>query len=70
MDQLTEIVAKHLNENVLVVTHGGGIKNFLIKIGYIGRKSFREGSFKHGGYMKILSDGKSFSIEEMNGMEA
>jgi len=69
MEKLKKIATTHLNENVLIVTHGGCIKNFLIKIGYIERKSFIEGSFKHGGYMKLLSDGKNFSIEEMEGIK-
>lgn len=69
MQKIKEIVFKHLNENVLVVTHGGDIKNFLVKIGYIERKSFKEGSFIHGGYMKVISDGNNFSVELMDGIE-
>ena len=69
MKKLKNIATMHLNGNVLIVTHGGCIKNFLIKIGYIERKLFSEGSFKHGGYMKLLSDGKNFSIEEMEGIK-
>lgn len=69
MKKLKEIATMHLNGNVLIVTHGGCIKNFLIKIGYVDRKSFPEGSFKHGGYMKLLSDGKNFSIKEMEGIK-
>ena len=69
MVKLKKIATTHLNKKVLVVTHGGPIKNFLIKIGYIERKLFLEGSFKHGGYMKLLSDGKNFSIEEMEGIK-
>jgi broad specificity phosphatase PhoE len=69
MGKLKKIATRHLNKNVLVVTHGGPIKNFLIKIGYIERKSFIEGSFKHGGYMKLVSDGKNFFIEEMEGIK-
>ena len=69
MGKLKKIATMHLNKNVLIVTHGGPIKNFLIKIGYIDRKSFTEGSFKHGGYMKLVSDGKNFLIEEMEGIK-
>lgn len=69
MEKLKKIATMHLNKNVLIVTHGGCIKNFLIKIGYIERKLFFEGSFKHGGYMKLLSDGKNFSVEEMEGIK-
>ncbi|MFA5783150.1 MAG: histidine phosphatase family protein [Bacteroidales bacterium] len=67
--KLKEIAAMHLNGNVLIVTHGGCIKNFLIKIGNMDRKSLSEGSFKHGGYMKLLSDGKNFFIKEIEGIK-
>jgi broad specificity phosphatase PhoE len=67
--KLKKIVTMHLNGNVLIVTHGGNIKNLLIKIGNMKRKLLTEGSFKHGGYMKLLSDGKNFSIEEMEGIK-
>jgi len=69
LNKLKEIATMHLNEKVLIVTHGGCIKNFLIKIGYVKRKLFLEGSFKHGGYMKLLSDGKTFFIKEMDGIK-
>ena len=69
MEKLKEIATTNLNKNVLVVTHGGCIKNFLIKIGHTKRKLFIEGSFKHGGYMKLLSDGQNFFIEEMEGIK-
>ena len=69
MKKLKNIATMHLNGNVLIVTHGGCIKNFLIKIGYIERKLFSEGSFKHGGYMKLLSDGKNFFIKEIEGIK-
>lgn len=69
MEKLKKIATLHLHENVLVVTHGGCIKNFLIKTGYMERKSYSEGSFKHGGHMKLISDGSNFSIEEIKGLE-
>ncbi len=67
MKKLKKIAAIHSNGNVLVVTHGGCIKNFLIKIGYMERKLLPEGSFKHGGYMKLFSNGKNFFIKEIKG---
>ena len=69
MGKLMEISINHPNESVLVVTHGGDIKNFLVKVGYIERKSFKEGSFIHGGYMKVISDGNNFSVELIDGIE-
>lgn len=70
MQQIKEIHQMHPTKNVLVVTHGGCIKNFLMEIKYVERKSFVEGSFRHGGYMKVSFDGKNFSVDEMKGMKS
>ena len=56
------------NKNVLVVSHAGPIRNFLIKIGYAKRKDLSGGSFKHGGYVKVFSDGVNFSVKEVQGI--
>ena len=53
-----------LNKNVLVVTHGGCIKNFLIKIGYAERRALQSGSFKHGEYVILQSEGLNFFVKE------
>ncbi|MEQ1500473.1 MAG: histidine phosphatase family protein [Parcubacteria group bacterium] len=68
IQKIQEITTTHPNKTVLVVTHGGCIKNFLVKIGYTGGKSLPEGSFKHGGYVKLQSDGVNFIVEEAEGI--
>ncbi len=68
-NKLQKIATTHLNKNVLIVTHGGCIKNLLIQLGYMNRKSFSEGSFKHGNYLKLLSDGKNFIIKKVEGLK-
>ena len=68
MLQLREIAVAYPNKNVLVVTHAGCVKNFLIKMDYVKRKELKEGSFKNGGYIKLLSDGVDFFIKEVEGI--
>lgn len=68
MNQINEITEKHLDKTVLVVTHGGCIKNFLVKIGYTEGQPLLEGSFDHGGYVKVLSDGIKYFVEEIDGI--
>src|SRR3989338_10264961 len=64
LKQLKEIAVTYSNKNVLVVTHAGCIRQFLIQIGYSDRKTLSSGSFKHGGYVKVLSDGIEFFVKE------
>ncbi len=66
--KLREISAAYPNKNVLVVSHAGPIRNFLIKIGYAERKTLAGGTFKQGGYVKVLSDGVDFFVKEVWGL--
>ena len=66
--QLKEIAVMYSNKNVLVVTHAGCIRQFLIKIGYADRKTLSGGSFKQGGHVKILSDGVEFFVKDVEGI--
>jgi len=66
--QLKEIATTYPNKNVLVVTHAGCIKQLLIKIGYADRKTLSGGSFRQGGYAKVLSDGIGFFVKEVQGI--
>lgn len=67
--QLREIAVAYPNKNVLVVTHAGCIKNFLIKTGYMERKTSTEWYFKNAGFVKTLSDGVDFFIKEVQGIQ-
>jgi 2,3-bisphosphoglycerate-dependent phosphoglycerate mutase len=66
--QLREIAVAYPNKTVLVVTHGGCMRNFLVKMGYIERKTLSEFHFKNGGYIRVLSDGVDFFIKEVEGI--
>ena len=66
--QLREIAVAYPNKTVLVVSHGGPIRMFLAKIGYKTKKELSGGTFKNGGYVKILSDGIDFIIKDAQGI--
>ena len=67
--KLREIAVAYPNKNVLVVGHAGPIRNFLIRVGYAERKNLPGGSFKQGGYVKVLSDGVNFFVKEVHGIK-
>lgn len=69
INQLREIAVIYPNKNVLVVTHTGCMKNFLIKIGYAKRKELLSKSVKNAAHVKIFSDGEHFFIKEVEGIE-
>ncbi|HUC88675.1 MAG TPA: histidine phosphatase family protein [Candidatus Paceibacterota bacterium] len=66
--KLREIAVAYPNKNILVVSHAGPIRNFLIKIGYAERKVLSGGTFKQGGYVKVLSEGVNFFVKEVYGI--
>lgn len=67
---LREIAITYPRKNVLVVTHGGNIRTFLAKIGYIKYGELQPGSVKNAGYVKVLSDGVDFFVKETVGVIA
>lgn len=68
INQLRQIAVVYPNKNVLVVTHTGCIKNFLIKIGHVKRKELLSKSVKNAAYVKIFSDGEHFFVKELEGV--
>ena len=67
--KLREISIAYPGKTVLVVSHGGPIRMFLIKTGYASKKELPGGSFKNAGYIKVLSDGVDFFIKEVQGVQ-
>ena len=67
--QLREIAVAYPNKTVLVVTHGGCIRTFLMHIGYVKYGELPVGSFSNAGYAKILSDGIDFFVKEVMGIK-
>jgi broad specificity phosphatase PhoE len=68
MAELRKISAAHLGETVLVVSHGGCIRSFLGKLGYAPMKNLPPGSFNNAGHVVTLSDGKTFLLKEVVGV--
>jgi broad specificity phosphatase PhoE len=66
--QLREIAVAYPNKNVLVATHGGCIRMFLIHMGHFKYGELPAGSFQNGGYVKVLSDGVDFFIKDIKGI--
>jgi len=67
--QLREIAASYPNKTVLVATHGGCIRMFLMRTDYVKYGELQGGTFQNAGYVRVLSDGVNFFIKEVNGIE-
>ena len=63
---LEETAAKHPNETILVISHGGVIRPFLILTGKGDFESI--GGLDNTGYIKVRADGDSYHIDEMKGV--
>ncbi len=66
--KLNDIAVTHLNQIVLVVSHGGDIRTLLLKTKYQTEKELSVKTFQNAGYIKTISDGNSFIIKEVNGL--
>lgn len=64
-DKLNDISSGYLGKNVLIVSHGGCMRVFLLKMEYAERAKLRYGFFKNLGYMKVISDGHRFVIMDV-----
>lgn len=67
--QLSEIAVAYPNKTVLVVSHSGCIRTFLMHVGYVKYGKLPAGSFSNAGYAKIFSDGVNFFVEEVKGIK-
>jgi broad specificity phosphatase PhoE len=68
MNQLRDISTSYLDKNVLVVSHGGPIRNLLMYLGFAKYGELQPRSFSNAGYVKVLCDGSDFVIQEVNGI--
>lgn len=65
---LRELSLAYLNKKILIVTHGGMMRFFLIKLGFATREQLVYRGITNGAYIKLLSDGVDFFIEKTNGI--
>jgi broad specificity phosphatase PhoE len=64
---LREIAAAYVGKKVLVVSHGGCIRLFLMQLGF-GTRQELIGAVGNTAYVKVLADGIDFFIEETVGI--
>jgi len=67
--KLRAISLAYLGKNVLIVTHGGVMRCFLIRLGFGDEKSLPSGSIKNLASIKIESDGVDFFIKQVSGVK-
>ena len=67
--KVREIAVAYPNKTVLVATHGGCIRTFLIRTGMFKHGTLPRGSFEYGGYIKVLSDGVDFFVKDIQGVK-
>jgi broad specificity phosphatase PhoE len=65
---MKKIAKKHIGKNVLMVSHGGTMRCFLIHLGFATYKTLPPGTIKNLGYVRIRADGESFIIEKTSGI--
>ena len=64
---LREAAIAHAGKKILVITHGGIIRTFLVKLGVL---AYRDAVWiGNGDYVKLETDGSDFEVKEIKGME-
>ena len=66
---LREVALSHIDKNVLVITHGGCIRVFLMHIGYAEKGELDSGAMKNSGLVVMRSDGIDFFVTAVEGLE-
>ncbi len=67
--KLREISVAYPGQTVLVTSHGGPIRQFLMHTGYYKYGELPGGAFLNAGYVKVLCDGVDFIIKEVKGIK-
>ena len=65
---LREIAVAYAGKTVLIVTHGGTMREFLIRTGYATHKELSWGAIGNMAHAKLLCDGVDFFIKEVTGV--
>lgn len=66
---LREIAVAYAGKTVLVVTHGGIIKHFLVHLGFAKREELPVGAIANTAYIKLRTDGVEFFVKETEGIK-
>ena len=67
--QLREIAAAYPGKTVLIATHGGCIRTFLMRTDPANYKKSASDPVPNAGYLKVLSDGIDFFLKDIVGMK-
>jgi broad specificity phosphatase PhoE len=65
---LREVALAHLNQSILVVSHGGIMRALLIHLGYFSYQELPTESISNSGYVVLRSDGTEFFIDKTVGI--
>ena len=65
---LKSISKRHFGQNILVVSHGGLIRQILIHLGYAKADDFQPKAIKNLAFIKMECDGMNFLIKETSGI--
>lgn len=63
-----ETAVAHPGKTILVVSHGGLMRTFLIHVGFIKHDQLPPGAIENTAYVRFLSDGVDFFIEQAVGV--
>lgn len=66
---MKKVARDYIDKTILMVSHGGTMRCFLIHLGFATYEILLPGMIKNLGYIKIKSDGKEFFIEETFGIK-
>lgn len=67
--ELREIAVAYPGKTILIGSHVGIIKTFLVHLGMYEHKHLPSSVVKNTAYLKLKTDGVDFFIEEMNGID-
>lgn len=65
---LRQIALASQGKTILIVSHGGTIRAFLIHVGFAKTNELRFGAIANTGYIKLVSDGVDFFVQEVTGI--
>lgn len=65
---LRETALAYPGKNVMIVCHGGIMREFLIRVGVGGRTQLLPGAVKNLGYVVVDSDGVDFFVRKIDGV--
>ena len=65
---LREVAIVYQGKTVLIMTHGGVMRSFLVHLGYGTPAELTWGTVKNSGYIRLESDGTDFFLKEVVGV--